>query len=108
MRLEARLAALPACYQRALGLAAGLSALARVRVNPSTPQANMMHVFFDAPAEAVTARRDEIAASDGVWVINDPRPADTPGWCVSELYVGDALAELEDAAVLPRFASLLG
>jgi threonine aldolase len=107
MRLEARLASLPACYQRALSLAEGLGALAGVRVNPATPQANMMHVFFDAPAEAVLARRDEIAATDGVWVINDPRPTDTPDWCVTELYVGDTLVDLDDAAVFARFASLL-
>jgi threonine aldolase len=107
MRLEARLAQLPACFARALGLAAVLGRVTGVRVNPATPQANMMHLFFDAPAEAVIARRDEIAAADGVWVVNDPRPADTPGWCVSELYVGDTLVGLDDASVLARVASLL-
>jgi threonine aldolase len=106
MRLEARLAQLPACYDRALSLAAGLAGLPGVRVNPATPQANMMHIFFDAPADAVLARRDAIAAADGVWVINDPRPADAPGWSLTELYVGDTLAGLDDAATLPRFANL--
>lgn len=107
LRLEARLAALDGCYARTLDLARGLANLPGIRVNPATPQANMLHLFFDAEAAAVTARRDEIAARDGVWVINDARACDVPGWSVTELYVGDTLGETDNAAALPHFARLL-
>jgi threonine aldolase len=107
MRLEARLAALDGCYARTLSLARALSALPGVRVNPAVPQANMLHLYFDAEAAAVTARRDEIAARDGVWVINDARACDVPGWSVTELYVGDTLVETEDGAALASFAGLM-
>jgi threonine aldolase len=106
MRMDARLAVLDACYARALGLAQGLAGVPGIRVNPATPQANMLHVFFDAPREAIVRRRDEIAESGGVWVISDPRPADVPGWCAAEIYVGDTLAQSDDDAVLPLFARL--
>jgi threonine aldolase len=107
MRLEARLAALDGCYARTLDLARGLASLPGIRVNPATPQANMLHLYLDAEAAAVTARRDEIAARDGVWVINEARPCDGPGWSVTELYVGDTLAETGDDDALAFFAGLL-
>ena len=108
LRLDARLAALPACYERALSLAHGLEGVSGLRVEPTTPQTNMMHIFLDAPPEAVTRRRDEMAAEDGVWVINEPRAADVPGWSVTELYVGDTLVGIENAEVVGRIARLLG
>jgi threonine aldolase len=107
MRFEARLAALDGCYGRTLELARGLASLTGIRVNPATPQANMLHLFFDAEAAAVTARRDAIAAETGVWVINDARPSDVPGWSMTELYVGDTLCETTDADALAAFARLV-
>ena len=107
MRLDDRLALMDPCYERALTLAAALGGTSGIRVNPATPHTNMMHLFFDAPVETIMRRRDEIAARDGVWVVNDARPTDTPGWCMTELYVGDTLLDLEDHEVLPRFRGLL-
>lgn len=107
MRFEDRLAAMDGCYERARTLAEGLGRLDGIRVNPAAPQTNMMHVFFDAPAQAVLRRRDEIAARHGVWVVNEVRETAVPGWSVAELYVGDTLTELDNAEVLPRFASLV-
>ena len=52
MRLDARLAMMDACYARTLDLAAGLGEIPGLRVNPAPPHTNMMHLFFDAPAEA--------------------------------------------------------
>ena len=108
MRLDARLAQMDACYARALSLAGAFSAVPGLKVNPSRPHTNMMHLYFEAPAEAVMERRDAIAERDGVWVIGGPKPAEVPGWCVSELYVGDTLVDLADAEVLPRVRELLG
>jgi threonine aldolase len=100
MRLDARLAQMDACYQRTLSLAAALSDIPGLRVNPPTPHTNMMHIFFDAPAEAVKERRDAIAERERVWLIGGPEPAEIPGWSVSELYVGDTLLGLSDAEVV--------
>jgi threonine aldolase len=108
MRLDARLAQLDACYARALSLAEALSGVPGLRVNPARPHTNMMHLYFEAPAEAVLDRRDGIAERDGVWLIGGARPAEVPGWSVSELYVGDTLVELGDDEVAPRMRALLG
>ena len=108
MRLDARLGALDACYARTLSLAEALGGVTGLRINPARPQTNLIHLYFDAPAQDVTDRRDAIAERDGVWVIGDARPADTPGWSFCELYVGDTLAELDNETVAARFAQLLG
>ncbi len=108
MRFDARLGALDACYACTLTLAEALSGRPGIRIRPERPHANMLHIFFDAPAEAVTDRRDAIAARDGVWVIGDARPTDTPGWSCCELYVGDTLLELGDGPVVARFGELVG
>ncbi len=104
---DARLAALDACYARTLSLAEALAATPGLKVLPDAPQANMLHVFFADTASRVRHRRDVIAARDGVWICNDPRATDVPGWCVSELYVGDALLDITDEAVAALFARLL-
>lgn len=108
MRLDARLAQMDACYARALSLADALSGVAGLKVNPPTPQTNMMHLYFEAPAEAVLERRDALAERDGVWLIGGAKPAEVPGWSVSELYVGDNLLALSDEAVASWFRGLLG
>jgi len=107
MRLEARLAQMDACYARALALAKALGGIPGLKVNPATPQTNMMHLYFEAPAETVLDRRDAIAERDGVWLIGNARPAEIPGWCVTELYVGDTLVELGNEEVVPLFRELL-
>ncbi len=108
MRLEARLAQMDACHARALSLAEALAGTAGLRVNPATPQTNMMHLYIDAPAEAVLERRDQIAARDGVWLIGGARPAETPGWSLAEITVGDTLVEMDNDEVAPRLRELVG
>ena len=107
MRLEARLALMDACYARALSLAEALADVPGFKVNPARPHTNMMHLYIEAPAEAVLERRDEIAARDGVWLIGGAKPAEIPGWCVTELYVGDTLVDHDNAYVVPRLRELL-
>jgi threonine aldolase len=107
MRFEHRLSLLDACHRRAVELAAGLRALAGVRVNPATPQTNMLHVHLDAPAEALNSARDALAESEKWWLFGAARPTDVPGWSYVELSVGDHLLALDNAAVLPRFEQLL-
>jgi threonine aldolase len=108
MRLDVRLAQMDACYARAVGLAKALSGVPGLRINPARPHTNMMHLYFDAPAETVLERRDAIAERDGVWLIGGAKPAEVPGWSVSELYVGDNLLGLSDEDVTSRFQALLG
>lgn len=106
MRLDERIALMPALYERTLDLAAGLAAQPALRVNPSVPHTNMMHLHFDASADAVLRARDELTATTRCWLIDSVQPSEVPGWSVSELYVGDRLLEAGNTRVLPLFAQL--
>ena len=107
MRLDARLAQMEACHARAVRLADALAGVAGLRVNPAGPHTNMMHLYFESPAEAVLERRDAIAERDGVW-LTGAKPAEVPGWSVGELYVGDTLLSLSDEVVVAWLRALLG
>ena len=106
MRFDERIALMPALYRRALDLAAGLAGLTGLRVDPSVPQTNLMHLYLDALPEAVAEARDELARTTGCWLVNGARAAEVPGWCVTELYVGDSLLHAGNERVIPLFARL--
>ncbi|MEP7301867.1 MAG: beta-eliminating lyase-related protein [Caldimonas sp.] len=106
MRFDARLALMPALYRRAVDLATGLAGLPGLRVNPSPPQTNLMHLYFDAPAEVVTQARDDLARRSGCWLIGGAWPAEVPGWSLTELYVGDTFLQAGNERVVPLFAEL--
>jgi threonine aldolase len=108
MRLDARLAQMDACYARASSLAQALAAIPGLRLNPAKPHTNLMHVYLEAPAETVLDRRDAIAERDSVWLIGGAKPAEVPGWSVTELYVGDTLVGLGDEAVVRWMSELVG
>jgi threonine aldolase len=106
MRFDTRLAVMPALVARAQALAAGLAPLAGLRVNPTPPPTNMFHLYFDAPADLVMNQRDRVAADTGGWLFDRVRPAEVPGWSLTEIVVGDRLLAADDAQVLPAFETL--
>ena len=106
MRFDERVAMMPALYRRAVDLAAALSGRPGLRINPAVPQANMMHLHFDATADAVMAARDALAEATGCWLVDRVRDAEVPGWSMTELYVGEQALAVDDARVVPLFAQL--
>jgi len=107
MRFEQRLALLDACHCRARDLALGLGALAGMRVNPGTPQTNMLHLHLDASAEALNVARDALAEAQNCWLFGPARASEVPGWSCVEISVGDRLLALDNATVLPLFERVL-
>ena len=106
MRFDERIALMPALYRRAVDLAASLAGLPGLRINPSVPHTNMMHLYFDAPPEAVAEARDELARTTGCWLVNGAQAAEVPGWSMTELYVGDSLLHADNDRVISLFARL--
>ena len=106
MRFDERIALMPALYQRALALASELRRHPRLRVNPQVPQANLLHLHFDAPADAVMQARDVLAEDAGAWLFDNVRNVDVPGRSVTEIYVGDRLLAVDDARVGALFEAL--
>ena len=107
MRFDERLALMPALFQRALDFAAELRRHARLRVNPEVPQANLLHLHFDAPAQLVMEARDALAEEAGCWLFDTVRPVDVPGRSFTEIYVGDRLLAIADARIGALFERLV-
>ncbi|MDQ2779806.1 MAG: beta-eliminating lyase-related protein [Pseudomonadota bacterium] len=106
MRFDERLALMPALYQRTLTFAAALNQRPALRVNPAVPQTNLLHLYFAASVETVLQARDRVAVEAGVWLFDNVRPADVPGWSLTEIYVGGRLLEADDANLMPHFDHL--
>ncbi len=107
MRFDERIAMMPALFERARTFARALASVPGLRVEPAVPDVNMLHLYVDAPADAVLDARDRIADETGTWLVDRPRDAEVPGWSFAEIYVGDPLLSLDDAALVPLFARLV-
>jgi threonine aldolase len=106
LRFDERLALMPALVQRTRNLAVDLHRMTALRVNPAQPATNMFHLYFDGDAQAVLELRDQVATQTGCWLFERVRPAEVPGWSLSELYIGDRLLAADEARVTAAFAQL--
>ena len=75
---------------RAQELAAGLDSVDGVRVYPNPPHTNVFRVFADVPVEALEEATLRAMETDHVALAYWWRPAEVPGWTMTELNVGDA------------------
>lgn len=104
MQFDERLAAMPAFYERTLGLYALLREFPALKVNPARPQASMLHVHLPVSRERALALRDALAQEHGIWLFGRASHAALPDTSVVEIYVGDNLAALSDDTVRRAFA----
>jgi threonine aldolase len=106
--LHRRLPLMASYRARARGLAAGLDALDGVRVHPNPPHTNAFRVFVDLPVQVLDEATLRMMETDQVAMAFWWRPAEVPGWSMTELNVGDATLawELEDQLAAMR--ALLG
>ena len=109
--LRRRLPLMPEYAARARDLAAGLSALDGVRVNPDPPHTNAFQLYVDVPHESLAEAGLRIAEETQVALVLGWDAADVPGWGWTEITVGDAtlawsldeqLAALESQIALAR------
>ena len=107
MRFDTHLAGMPTYLARARSLAAALSALKGVRVLPTVPQSNMMHVLFDCNADLLARERDALAQRDGIWAMGTPLSANNGTAARIEWYVGENLMAVDDVSVVATLAGLL-
>ncbi len=107
MRLDAALARMPAYRARAQAMAAALAHVEGLRIRPMPPQVNMFHLHIAADADALAVARDRIAEEDGVWLAQRFAATPTPGWAMTELYVGDNALNVDDATIVAAFRRML-
>jgi threonine aldolase len=104
MQFDQRLAAMPALFRRTQWLYEVLRDFPALRVNPASPQANMLHLHLPVDRERALAIRNRLAQEQGIWLFGRASHAALPGTSVIELYVGDNLATLPDDQVRAAFA----
>ncbi len=107
MLLDRRLARMPDYYRRAREIAGVVNGIDGLTVLPAPPHTNMMHVFVARDAEAAMLARDRVAEEHRLWLFGGARPADLPGHCRFELYVGDAALALDDDTIGAGFRALM-
>ena len=107
MRLESRIAQMDVLYQHTILFAEGLNGIKGLTTLPRVPQCNLLHMLFDAPAEAVLEARDSIAEQHGVWLLGYAKEADHPGFSRTEFYVGDQLLAEPQERVMARYQQLM-
>ena len=107
MLFDSRLAQMDALYSKTLELADILNTLPGVRTEPRNPQANMLHIIFEGDADALLQARDVMAGQDLAWLFSYVEPAGVPGFCRTEIYVGDQLLQWSAARIKALFGQLM-
>lgn len=95
MQFDARLAAMPALFQRTKTLYKMLSECNHITVNPLAPQANMLHLHLPLSKDAACELRDMLAKEHSIWIGN-PKQSVLPNQSYLEWYVGDNLLNMDD------------
>lgn len=107
MQWEERLARMPLYLERARRMAVSVGTVGGVTVLPDPPHVNMMHVFIGLDPDQALQARDRVAEETGLWLFGWVDPADMPGQCRTEIYVGDAAMDVGDHELEMAFSSLM-
>ncbi len=111
MRFDGQLARMPAYRARGVALAECLAGIDGLSVGPAPPQVNLFHLHFRAPAEALTAARDRIAAEDGAWLAPRFSVERGTGRASVEIYAGESLLAIprsvDRGLLAPLYARML-
>ncbi|QBE66565.1 threonine aldolase family protein [Pseudoduganella lutea] len=108
MQIDARLAAMPACFRRTQWLVDALSAYPLLRVNPSRPHASIFHVHLPVDRDRALEIRNLIAREHRIWLHNAAHHAQLDGTSYVEWYVGDNLLDLPNEQVHAALAAWHG
>jgi threonine aldolase len=105
--LRRRLPKMAAYAARAEELAAGLDSLDGVRVHPNPPHTNAFRVFVDLAGELLDEAGLRMMETDQVALVSWWRPAEVPGWAMTELHVGDATLARDVEAQLAAIRDMI-
>eukprot|EP00698_Gefionella_okellyi_P003619 TRINITY_DN1339_c0_g1_i1.p1 TRINITY_DN1339_c0_g1~~TRINITY_DN1339_c0_g1_i1.p1 ORF type:complete len:493 (+),score=101.63 TRINITY_DN1339_c0_g1_i1:67-1479(+) len=104
MNFNTRLARMPQYLTRARAIAKAIHSVRGCIVLPEVPHVNMMHVFLRASASGAVTTRDAVANELKFWLFTKTRATDVPGYCVIEIYVGDAALNVTDDEIIAAFS----
>ncbi|MGO4476942.1 low specificity L-threonine aldolase [Massilia sp. 2TAF26] len=106
MQFDARLASMPALFERTRFVYEVLAEHPVLKLNPAAPQANMLHVHLPVGRERALEIRRKLAAEHGLWIFHRISHGVLPDTSYFELYVGDNLLEAPDGRVREAAALL--
>ena len=106
MNLDARLDAMPKFLQRAKSLAKVLSKEKFIAIKPGIPHVNMFHLFVKGDSEALEKVHLQLASKSKLWISGYFHPAQVPGWCWFETYIGENALEISDREIINAMRSI--
>lgn len=105
MQFDEQLAKMPMLFERTKEIYQILSEYPALAVNPTFPQANMLHLILPFNHEKALEVQQRLATEKGIWMGN-PQASAHPNQSLIEWYVGDNLLSLDDDALRSFFAIL--
>jgi threonine aldolase len=105
--LSQRLPKFPAYHERAVRVAAVLSAVPGISVAPNPPHAHMMHVYLRGYPDRLLAASVAIAREEHVALFQALQPTDVLGIVKFELAIGDAIEALTDDEINAYFQRVM-
>lgn len=95
MQFDRRIEAMPSLFERTKQIYQIFQDYPKFTLNPTEPQANMLHLYLPVSYENAVILRDRLAEEKGIW-LGHPQVTALPEQAMIEWYVGDRLLNMED------------
>lgn len=95
MQFDERIKAMPSLFERTKSIYELINSYSQFTVNPSEPNANMLHLYLPLSHEKASLMRDRLAREKGVWLGN-PQYTPLKNQVQIEWYIGDTLLAMSD------------
>ena len=99
MSLRLRFEKMQMYHNKAKEVAAIISSIEKIKIEPAIPQTNMMHIFFEGDLEHFEKAALKVAEEDKIWVFRKLQSTSNPLVGKFELSVGDALLDISNEEI---------
>lgn len=96
MNFDEKIAKMPAYFKRTQQIYKLMQRFDKIKLNPTEPQANMLHIHLPVDTDKAAEIRNHIAEQHGVWVFGGGENTELANGCKREWYIGDNFLNLSD------------
>lgn len=96
MNFDEKIAKMPAYFERTKQIYKLLERFDKIRLNPTKPNANMLHIHLPVNTEKAAEIRNEIAEKHGIWIYGGGENTALENSCKREWYIGDNFINISD------------
>ncbi len=104
--LRERLGRIGAYYAKAQEIASALETLPQVKIVPTRPQTNMMHLFLRGEREKLLAAALDVSQETGIWLFANLTPTILPAYQKVEITIGEASLDIRNEEITALFEAL--